>query len=397
MELYNDIVNSSSYNKYCKSEDFYTVFYNIVLSMILGREIILLDDDFSKEEILNLTGVNDISKCVEEINNIKEKTGNYESFIKKINNPSKDWKITLFTSGTTGHPKKVSHSFKTIARYVKVSDKHKFSIWGFAYNPTHMAGLQVLFQALINENSMVRLFRLDKEEILNEIQTNKITHISATPTFYRLLLPTKTTCKSVYSITSGGEKFDNKSKYMLKYVFPNAVFKNVYASTEAGSLFASDGDVFKIKNKFVEQITVRDNELYIHKSLLGIADDIKLVENTWYATGDIVKILNENPLQFRFANRKNEMINVGGYKVNPLEVEDELRKIEDVLEVRVFAKANSILGNIVVAEIVSNNKQLTENEIRMKLQANLQEYKIPRIFKFVENIEVTRTGKISRK
>lgn len=78
--------------------------------------------------------------------------------------------MTLFTSGTTGLPKSVSHSFASITRQVKKSERHINDIWGFAFNPTHMAGLQVFFQALLNKNSIIRLFGLDTKEIIREIK-----------------------------------------------------------------------------------------------------------------------------------------------------------------------------------------------------------------------------------
>ncbi len=104
--------------------------------------------------------------------------------IEKLRNISDDWKVTLYTSGTTGIPKKVTHNFNSITRFVKISERNTNSIWGFAYNPTHMAGIQVFFQALLNGNAIVRLFGLSANEIHREINENFITHISATPTFY---------------------------------------------------------------------------------------------------------------------------------------------------------------------------------------------------------------------
>lgn len=396
LQLYNDICTLKKFNKHCISSDYYIVFQQIVLSIVLGKEIILLDEDFSQDEIYRLTKTTDIDKDSETTLNIKDLVPDFESFLRKIEQPQDTWRITLFTSGTTGLPKKISHSFVNISRSVKISLKHQSAIWGFAYNPTHMAGIQVFFQALLNLNTIVRLFKLNKAEIFNEIEKNNITHISATPTFYRLLLPTELICSSVRNITSGGEKFDGKTVDSLKVIFPNARITNVYASTEAGSLFASDGDLFFLKSGFKELVMVRENELYLHKSLMGISDSLQLVEETWYATGDIIDIINTEPLQFRFASRKNEMINVGGYKVNPHEIEEELRKISGILEVRVYSKPNSILGNILLADIVKANELISEPEIRSFLQSRLQEYKIPRIFKFVDEIKTTRTGKIQR-
>ncbi len=91
------------------------------------------------------------------------------------------------------------------------------------------------------------------------------------------------------------------------------------------------------------------------------------------------------------------MINVGGYKVNPLEVEEYIRSIPKVLDAKVYSKKNSILGNIVCCDVIRENEDLTEAALRDFLQTKLQEYKIPRMIKFVDDIKITRTGKISRR
>jgi acyl-coenzyme A synthetase/AMP-(fatty) acid ligase len=393
-KLLDDLNNTSEYNPYCYQQDFYLVFKHIILSLLLEKDIILLDSDFTDDEIQKLTGSININKNnVPIIDSEKLFLENKTDLINRIKGVGPNWSITLFTSGTTGIPKKVVHTYQSITRYVKISENNKANVWGFAYNPTHMAGIQVFFQALLNGNPIIRLFGLSKEQIFNSIDKFSITNISATPTFYRLLLPDKANFKSVKRITSGGEKFDEKTAEQLKQIFPNAKFTNVYASTEAGTLFAANGNNFSIKPEMQSFIQIQDNELLIHKSLMGKSE---FSDSEWYHTGDIVKIVSEDPLQFQFVSRKNEMINVGGYKVNPGEVEEIIRNIEGIQDVRVFAKSNSVLGNIICCEVVKTSDEIDEVFIRSFLQSKLQEFKIPRIIKFVDSISTTRTGKIKR-
>lgn len=392
--LINDINNSLTYNPYCKSDSYYHVFKHIIISMIIGREIILLDSDFTDSELINLTGFSEY----EEFTQLTNKGSfsflrNKSELIEKLRNTCDDWKVTLFTSGTTGIPKKVTHDFNSITRFVKISERNTNSIWGFSYNPTHMAGIQVFFQALLNGNTIVRLFGLSANEIHREINKNGITHISATPTFYRLLFPCMEIFQSVERITSGGEKFNEKTILQLKDIFPNAKITNIYASTEAGTLFASENDVFSIRPDYEHLIQIANDELLIHRSLMGNSD-INIKE--WYNTGDLVEIINEKPLKFRFISRKSDMINVGGYKVNPLEVEETIINLAGITDVRVFSKSNSVLGNIICCEVVCDNNQVSESSIRAFLQSKIQEFKIPRIIRFVDEISITRTGKIKR-
>lgn len=392
--LIDDINNTSIYNPYCKSADYYTVFKQIILSLLIDEEIILLDSDFTESELINLTGHSDYAVFIKPIDKSKVSIlGNQKELIAKLSNPPENWKITMFTSGTTGIPKEVSHDFKSITRFVKVTERNKESVWGFAYNPTHMAGIQVFFQALINGNSIIRLFGLDTKDIYSEITNNRITHISATPTFYRLLLPCSEAFPSVERITSGGEKFNEKTFKQLNQVFPNAKITNVYASTEAGTLFASQNDIFSVRPEYESLIHIENNELLIHRSLMG-STETNIDE--WYNTGDVIEIVSQKPLKFRFVNRKSEMINIGGYKVNPLEVEEAILTLTDINNVRVYSKPNSVLGNIICCEIVANSDQITESSIRAFLQSKIQEFKIPRVIRFVEELLTTRTGKLKR-
>jgi len=388
--LINETNEIKKVNKFIYSKDYYEIFLNIIASIINNLPITLLDYDLSEKEVKDLLPNENLDENYPLINRkiiVEENLCDLSAF-------SGDWELTLYTSGTTGIPKKVTHTFNNLARMVKVSAKHENDIWGLAYNPTHIAGLQVFFQALFNNNSIINLFGLKREDIHALIENHGITNISATPTFYRLLLPTKKKFEGVRSVASGGEKFDVKLKDQLKCVFPNAKIMNIYASTEVGSLFACDGDIFEIKKEFENLIKITDNEIYVHKNLLGKSDSFLLI-GEWYCTGDQIEIVNENPFRFRIIGRRNEMINIGGYKVNPSEVEEVINSHPKVILSKVYSKTNSVLGNILIADIQKRN-ELDEKELRKFLLERLQAFKVPRIINFSKDFELTRTGKLKR-
>ncbi len=384
---------SSRFRTYCKANTPLEFFEHIILAAINGSKITLLDSDLSDDEIKKL--LPEHSDTTEELS-VSDIPSTFEDIVEKIKH-SDDFTLTLFTSGTTGRPKKVEHTLKSLTRFVKAGERHSDDIWGFAYNPSHIAGLQVFFQAFLNGNTIVNLFGHSREDIINAISENRVTHISATPTFYRMLLPISTPVESVKRLTSGGERFDSKTSDSLLKSFPNAKITNVYASTEAGTILASSGDAFVVKEDMRSLVKIENGELLIHNSLLGNSE-AKTSNTEWFKTGDLVEILSEDPTRFKFISRKSSMINSGGYKVNPEEVEDAIRAIEGVRQVRVFGKKNSILGNIVCAEIELNKDvTLDEKTVRAYLRNKLQEFKIPRIVKFLETIVHTRTGKTDRK
>ncbi len=391
---YDDLLGSlndgKTYYPYYKTSDIYSFFVNLVKALASSKPLVLLDSDINTNEIDGL----DVNKV-----NMAESIpplscADMDEVLAMVQNSKS--KITIFTSGTTGQPKEVVHSISTLTRSVRVGEKYKNQTWAYAYNPTHMAGLQVFFQAFENLNTIVNVFNQPREYVYHQIQENAITHISATPTFYRLLLPYERAYENVVRVTLGGEKSDQHLYDSIKKIFPNARINNVYASTEAGTLFAAKGDCFQIPELARDKYKVVDGELLIHKSLLGSSSSFKFTED-FYHSGDLIEWVDETAGLFRFKSRKNELINVGGYKVNPNEVETAIMDIEGVKQAMVYGRANSILGNVLCAEVVLEpGSEMQELDIKKHLNALLQDFKIPRKIKFVDEISLTRTGKKKR-
>ena len=391
---YDDLLQSLNLSsEYCplyKTSDIYSYFVNLIKALAANKPLVLLDSDLNPAEI---DGVDEnLVNVKEEID--KKSYMSMDEIVEAIQNSKSE--ITIFTSGTTGQPKKVLHTVATLTRSVRTGERYVGQIWAYAYNPTHMAGLQVFFQAFENLNTLVNVFNKQRSEVYELINKHNITHISATPTFYRLLLPFEQEYKTVVRVTLGGEKSDSHLYENIKKIFPEAKINNVYASTEAGSLFAAKGDCFQIPENIRDKFEVVDDELLIHKSLLGKSDSFKF-EGDYYHSGDLIEWVDKESGLFRFKSRKNELINVGGYKVNPGEVENILLSIEGVKQVLVYGKANSILGNVLCADIqLEDGVALTDVEIKKALRSQLQDFKIPRRIKFVEQMSLTRTGKLKR-
>ncbi len=370
----------------------YDFFCNLLIAISSNNDVVLIDSDLQDEELRNLGVYNELNEKKTILTKKEIKT--IDALISAVKNSKS--KLSVFTSGTTGQPKKIEHTVQALSRAVRETAQSKNVVWGYAYSPTHMAGLQVFFQALFNKNAMVNIFSKSRTEVLRLIEEKKITHLSATPTFYRLLLPVEKEYPLLKRLTFGGEKSDQNLYDKIQQIFPNAKINNIYASTEAGSLFYAKGDTFCVPPDIADKIKIEKNELLIHRTLLGKSSSLNL-EKDFYHSGDLVELISDNPLKFRFKSRKNEMINVGGYKVNPTEVEEAIEKMEEVKQVKVFGKPNSVLGNILCADIVVEaHKDLAKKVLFEKLRTKLQDYKIPRIIRYVEKIELTRTGKIKR-
>ena len=201
-DLLKAISGSGTYCPLFRSKELFSYFANLVKALAADRPLTLIDSDINASEI---DGVNEEDINVEKAFQAKS----YKSMDDVVGALQQSQsEITIFTSGTTGQPKKVVHSISTLTRAVRLGEKYQGQVWAYAYNPTHMAGLQVFFQAFENQNTLVNVFGKQREEVYQQIAEKQITHISATPTFYRLLLPFEKSYDSVVRITLGGEKSD---------------------------------------------------------------------------------------------------------------------------------------------------------------------------------------------
>lgn len=373
------------------TDNLYTFYCTLLASVLHNVAIEVLDADLSLDELHRIEISDDMLNQKQEVPVIDNITS--DSLIQNLLK-NETWTLTLYTSGTTGRPKKVYHTLKTLTRTVKRSPKLADKIWALAYNPTHYAGLQVFLQALCNLNPIVYLFGQPVHHVPEILKEHRVTNLSATPSYYKMFLPLADVNEMMERITFGGERMDETLLPDVKRVFPNAEIRNIYASTEAGALFISDGDEFSVAPALKDKVKILDTgELLLHASILG--GGVPLQGGEWFSTGDLVKSVGENC--FRFISRKTEMINVGGYKVNPNEVEAVIRQVDGVADALVSGKANRLLGHVLLAHVVKQQQDIEDAPLKENilnhLAQKLQSWKCPRIIYFVDHLELSRTGK----
>jgi acyl-coenzyme A synthetase/AMP-(fatty) acid ligase len=298
------------------------------------------------------------------------------SFIDSID---KKEPIEFFTSGTTGEPKSITHSYETLVKNIKISDEFNDVVWGLTYDYKKMAGAQVILQSYLNGGKLVNLFNKTQLEIVELINEYQVTHISATPTFYRLL--NKNIFEKVKQITLGGEPVDEFVINHIKNLFPNAKIKNIYALTEFGTLFASDTFYFEMSEKKSHFLKIENSNIFIKK------------DNQWMDTEDIVEFLDDK--KFRIVGRSGNIINVGGYKINPIKIESIINELPYVKNSYVYGKKNSVVGNLVFADI-SLIDDIDKKEITNYLEKKLSRYEMPTKINFVDEVKINSTGKIVR-
>lgn len=391
-KLINLIVNKRSIKRYIKSVDTFEIFLELTAALFYGKDVELLDKDFSDIELKSF----DLdSKVLHYEYLLKEEYPQIvtvDLLLKKIMNNADNVKIGIYTSGTTGKPKKFIHCVSSLLRNIKVSDVHSNDIWGLAYNPTHFAGVQVFLQALMNKNPIINIFdsnRVLANEILDKYEC---TNISATPTYYRnFIFSDMKPNNKIKGVTFGGERVNSEIMALASKKFPNAKIRNIYASTEIGSLLSGNGEYFSVPKHLKSKIMISsDRHLLIHRSLINFID----MKQEWYDTNDIVELKGNDT--FKILSRDSDFINVGGYKVNPVEVEEVIVSLPEVMDVVVYGRDNKVTGKIVAADI-RLNYGYTEADMKkhlyQELKTKLQPFKIPRIIRIVDEIRENRSGK----
>lgn len=296
--------------------------------------------------------------------------------------------IGIYSSGSEGVPKLVYQTVHYLKQAVRVDDQYTGSVWGFTVNPSHLSGIQVCLQALCNKAALVDLYKLSRSEMLEQISSKDVTHLSATPTFYRMLSPYDFTLPKVQVVTLNGEKSTAKLIADVSAVFPKAKIKNIYGTTEAGSLMSSSSTTFEIPSRIRAKVQIQEGQLYLHGSLVS-----KSIESDeWYATGDLVEVVKAEPLTINFVSRKSRILNVGGQNVSPQEVEDVLIDHPLVKDARVYGRSHKLLGNLISAEVQPLG-EVKEKELIDHCRQYLARYKVPRMIKLVDKIAIGNTGK----
>ena len=314
-------------------------------------------------------------------------------------------RISVITSGTTGIPKVIPHSWETLFTLRKKSDMPKFW-WILTYLPGTYAWYQMITMLMfLPRQSIIMSSSNYPEDIWNIGVLHNATAISSTPTFWRYLFLKKDLKDlkkvSLKQITLGGEPIDQAILDRLKNIFPMAKITHIYAATEVGAVvIVNDGkEGFPIdwlntidSSRERPQIKIVDGKLWI-KSPFSSTNI-----NDWYCTGDIVEIKGDRVI---IIGRENsEFVNVGGIKVNVKIVENVLLKHPYILWCRVYAKKSPLVGQVVAADVVVQNEyrdigsmELEKIIISYLISQGLPDWALPRALNFLHDIPLINNFK----
>lgn len=293
--------------------------------------------------------------------------------------------LVLFSSGSTGESKASVHDFVPLLEKFR-QPRHSFRTITFLLYD-HIGGVNTMLYTLSNTGCIVTVQDRSPDAVFNAIEKYKVELLPTTPTFINLVLLSEAykhfDVSSLKTITYGTEPMQESTLKRLHKVLPDVRLVQTYGLSEVGILRAksksSQSLWVKVGGEGYETKIV-DGILWIKakSAMLGYLNaPSPITEDGWFNTGDVVEQEGE---YIRILGRKSEIINVGGEKVYPIEVENILQTMRGVEDAMVSGEANPITGQIVKAQVKLNTDE-TVSEFRKRMRAfcrdKLPNYKIP--------------------
>jgi len=317
----------------------------------------------------------------------------------------------LLTSGTTGRPKLVVHNLTTLAGGIDSSGTLAGGrVWSTFYDIRRYGGLQIFLRAVLTGGSLVLSSpRETPADFLTRAARFGVTHISGTPSHWRnAILDQSAQAIAPAYVRLSGEIADQSILDCLRSVYPTAKIAHAFASTEAGLAFDVADGLAGFPASLIEngpvQMKVRDGSLCIRSPrtavrYLGQTNGVVAGADGFVDTGDLLELRGD---RYYFVGRRDGVINVGGLKVHPEEVEAVINRHPRVRMSVVRKKKNPITGAVVVADVAlwsaaeNGQSARVEQEILGLCRQSLPPHKVPAVVSILPDLPVAATGKLVR-
>ena len=328
-----------------------------------------------------------------------------------------DTEWVLLTSGTTGAPKLVAHTLSSLTNAFAEprADAGAAPVWSTFYDIRRYGGLQIYLRALLGGSLLLSSAGEATTDFLARAAAAAVTHISGTPSHWRKALMSGAAERfSPVYVRLSGEIADQGILDALRAAFPRAVVAHAFASTEAGVAFeVRDGRAgfpaaLAGKQENGVEIDVSRGTLRIRSpgnasAYLGAGAPSLRDPEGYVDLGDRLE-LREG--RYYFVGRSGGIINVGGLKVHPEEVEAVINSHPRVRMSLVRSRRNPITGAVVTADVVLAQgtapeheqaaDERTRQEILQACRTTLAAHKVPALIRFVPSLEMSASGKLVR-
>ncbi|WP_251554382.1 fatty acid--CoA ligase family protein [Neobacillus muris] len=339
---------------------------------------------------------------------------------------SDDTALILYTSGTTGKPKgaMLTHqnlysNARDVGAYLKMNQADRVIT---TLPMFHVFCLTVSLNApLLRGASLLIVPKFSPKEIFRLAKELKATVFAGVPTMYNFLYQypegNPDDLRTLRLCISGGasmpvallKNFEQKfhvlvsEGYGLSEASPVTCFNPLDRPRKPGSIGVSIPNVEnKVVNELGEEVPIGEvGELIVQgpnvmKGYYKMPEETSAaIRNGWLYTGDMARMDEEG--YFYIVDRKKDLIIVGGYNVYPREVEEVLYNHPDVVEAAVLGVPDPNQGEAVKAYVVSNNHEITCEQLQNYCREHLAKYKVPTSIEFLAELPKNTTGKILRR
>ncbi len=368
---------------------------------------------------------NELSSKLSIIDNSKIEQLEY-SEIKSTSNDTRqanasDYAYLIYTSGTTSRAKGVpithQNSVFTTNNIVNTLSYNNSDIDILPLPLSHSFGLGCLHTSLcVGSTLILHKNMTNLSEIFESMNKYTATTFAAVPTTLTKLIKNnlsdvKTIFKNLRLIMTNSTSIPSDTVKEYKKILNCGIIATYYGLTEASrSTFMIFDDEKKFNSVGIppEQIKIKiNNEKYLEPGEIWIKgpnvikkywnnkEADKNLENDWLRTGDLGKI-DENGYLY-LLGRLDDIINVGGEKLLPQDVESVVKVLSDVEEAVAMPMKHETFGNTVKLLIKkTNDSKITKTEILSYCIKNLERYKVPTKIEFVDDFPRTPYGKIKR-
>ena len=290
--------------------------------------------------------------------------------------------IIFFSSGTTGRPKAILHDFQNfLARYA--TPRPALRTLNFLLFD-HAGGINTLLHTLFNSGVAIVPAERSPEGIASDMIRYSVELLPATPTFLRMMLLAGVFEEDCYPdlrvITYGTERMDQGTLDLLCSKLSRVDFRQTYGLSELGVFQvksrARDSLWMKIGGEGIET-KIEEGVLHIRSEnrMLGYLNAPSPFVDGWYDTGDLVE---QHDDWFKVVGRAKEVINVGGLKILPGEVERIALLYPGVLRAKAHGVSNPITGQHI--ELTAEPKpgvSLDRKALMLHFRSHLQKQLCP--------------------
>jgi long-chain acyl-CoA synthetase len=300
--------------------------------------------------------------------------------------------LILFSSGSTGKSKAALHDIVPMLEKFKVVRQTLRTIAFLLFD--HIGGFNTLLYNLSNAGCVITVADRQPDTVARAIATHRVQLLPTSPTFLNLLLVSEVwqrhDLSSLELVTYGTEVMPQSTLQRFRAALPTVKLQQTYGLSEVGILRSksksSDSLWVKIGGEGFETRVVDGMlEIKARSAMLGYLNaPSPFTEDGWFKTGDAVEVDGE---YLKILGRKSEIINVGGEKVYPAEVESVLQTMPGVHDVAVTGVANALTGQIVYARVLLvTGESLAQFRVRMREHCSdkLPRFAVPQKVDLVE-------------